>query len=170
MILARTETDILLDLLKARRSLVMLADSDKHARSPFPYEKKFFKHLRPDQVPRFLRCITDPQKLPLRWFMLKHLTALQNRVDVEKVEAIRNAAGISAPVVVRIRDDWPWTIADGLHRSTAEWLDFKDQMQAHYADLSDKEHTVEPVPGAGQFDSALDDANFRTVDMSEGLR
>lgn len=165
MPLTRAQALFYLDMIKAR-SLVML--DDKRAHSPFPYDKRFFDKLRPDQVPRFLRCITDPQKLPLRYFKLSELSALQNRVDIDKVESIRMARhSLKAPVVVKIREDRGWTIADGLHRTTADWLDYEDYVEFHYADLSEKEQAVEPVAGAGKFNTARDHADFKTVDMSE---
>lgn len=164
MLVTPAQARQMLVFLKAR-SLVMM--DDNHAHSPFPYDKRFFDKLRPDQVPRFLRCITDPWKLPTRWMNLKELSALQDRVDVNKVEAIRNTSGLKAPVVVRIRKHGHDTIADGLHRSTADWLEHRDQIAVFYCDLSQKEETVEPVPGAGRFNHRVDEVEQRSIDGSE---
>lgn len=164
MPLTRTQAQYLLDLLKGR-SLVMI--DDKRAHSPFAYDKKFFDKLRPDQVPRFLRCITDPWKLPVQLMKINKLACLQDRVDVEKVESIRNSGGLKPPVVVRIRKHGADTIADGLHRSTADWLDHRDEIPVYYCDLSDKRETVEPVPGAGQFNHRTDEVEQRSADGSE---
>ena len=156
----------LLMIVKARH-LVLMPDDEKRAFSPFPYDKKFLKHLRPDQVPRFLRCITDPWKLPTIWISLDKLSALQDRVDVAKVETIRGLPGLGAPVVVRIRKDGNDTIADGLHRCAADWLEHRDNIVVHYCDLSEKEGTVEPVPGAGKFDRESVGSPLYPVDGSE---
>ena len=167
MFVSRAAAQRLLLLLKGR-SLILMPGDKNHAFSPFAYDKKFFNHLRADQVPRFLRCITDPQKLPTRVFKFDNIHALQDRVDVDKVESIRSSApGLKPPVVVKIRNDGHWTIADGLHRSTADWLDGMEEAVFHFADLADKRETVEPVPGAGQFDRRADEAQFRPFDRSE---
>jgi hypothetical protein len=146
--LSASEARYLLTLLSKGRSLVMI--DARYARSPFPYDKKFFDRLRKDQVPRFLRCLTDPQKLPQRVFDLDQLWTLQDRVDVAKVEAIRSSPTIKPPVVVKTRDHF--YIVDGLHRMSVDWLDHREEVVAHYCDLSDKTNDVEPVPGAGKFD------------------
>lgn len=148
----------------------MMPDDEKRAFSPFPYDKKFFKRLRPDQVPRFLRCISDPWKLPKRWIKLDSLSALQDRVDVGKVETIRGLPGLRPPVVVRIRKDDPNTIADGLHRCSADWLDKRDNIVVHYCDLSEKEGTVEPMPGAGKFEHEAAQTAMYPIDRSEGAK
>jgi hypothetical protein len=164
--LSPTDARFLLSVLKGRH-LVLMPDDHKRAFSPFAYDKKFFKNLRPDQVPRFLRTITDPWKLPKRWIKLDNLTALQDRVDVAKVETIRGLPGLRPPVVVRIRESDPWTIADGLHRSTADWLENRDQIVVHFCNLSDKEDTVEPVPGAGKFEHQAENSPMYPIDGSE---
>lgn len=166
MLLSPADAKLLLSVLKGRH-LVLMPDDHKRAFSPFPYDKKFFKHLRPDQVPRFLRCITDPWKLPKKWIKLDKLTALQDRVDVAKVETIRGLPGLHPPVIVRIRDDDRYTIADGLHRCSADWLEHRDQIVVHFCDLSEKEETVEPMPGAGKFERQSQSSPMYPIDGSE---
>jgi hypothetical protein len=162
-LLTKSEVERFLALIKSRH-LVMFDHDKDYAHSPFPYDKRFFKELRKDQVPRFLRCLTDPWKLPLQYMQMDKLVALQNRVKLEKVEAIRSNPTQREAVVVRIRKDGPDTIADGLHRMSADWLDHLDEVAVRYADLSDKLMTVEPVPGAGKFDSAQDKIEHTVMD------
>lgn len=166
MSLSGAEARFLLSLLKGRH-LTLMPDDRKRAFSPFPFDKSFFKDLRKDQVPRFLRCLTDPWKLPRIVVSLSDLQALQNRVDVGKVSTIMGLPGLSPPIVVRIRKDGAKTIADGLHRAAADWLNYRKDIVVHYADLSEKEGTVEPVPGAGKFDHAVESARPYPVDGSE---
>jgi hypothetical protein len=153
----------LLALVKSRH-LVVYEDDKDYARSPFPYDKHFFDELRKDQVPRFLRCVSDPWKLPVQFMALDKLVALQNRVKIEKVEAIRDNPCPNLPVVVRIRKDGPDWIADGLHRLSADWLDHRDPTPVRYADLSEKTMDIEPVPGAGKFESAEERAEHSVLD------
>jgi hypothetical protein len=140
----------LLALIK-RRHLVVFDDDTNYAHSPFPYNKHFFEELKKYQVPQFLRCVSDPWKLPVRYMALEKLVALQNRVKLEKVEAIRSNPTDSLPVVVRIRKDGPDWIADGLHRLSADWLDHRDPVPVRYADLSEKSMDIEPVSGAASY-------------------
>lgn len=154
----------LLALIKSRH-LVVFDDDKDYAHSPFPYNKHFFKELRKDQVPRFLRCISDPWKLPVIFMPLDKLVALQNRVKIEKVEAIRSNPTGSCPVVVRLKKDGVDWIADGLHRLSADWLDHRDPVPVRYVDLSEKTMDIEPIPGAGKFEAAEERAEHSVLDQ-----
>lgn len=112
------------------------------AETPFRYDPNFFDHLkrRPDIVPRFLGVISDPERLPLRSVPMSSLVAIQDRVDPKKVNAIRDAHIIEHPAVVHI--DGKNYVADGHHRATADWLDGRLSIQAHYKDLSEVSHAV----------------------------
>lgn len=152
--------DVLRLFVLKSRSLVVFDDDINYAHSPFPYDKHFFDDLRPDQVPRFLRCVTSPWKLPVQFMDVDKLVALQNRVHVEKVESLRSNPTPNLPVVVRIRKKGPNWIADGLHRLTADWLDHRDFTPVRYADLSDKTISVEPVPGTSPVDDHAEHSVF----------
>ncbi len=147
-------------VLTKSRSLVVFDDDINYAHPPFPYDKHFFEDLRKDQVPRFLRCVTSPWKLPVQFMNVDKLVALQNRVHVEKVEALRQNPTPSLPVVVRIRNKGPDWIADGLHRLTADWLDHRDFTPVRYADLSDKTISVEPIPGTSPLEEDKEHSVF----------
>lgn len=161
--ISRADARLLFDRLTAvkARHLVMIEGEVRYARSPFPYDKRFFKHLRKDQVPRFLRCLTDPEKLPTRVFELGELWAIQNRVDLDKVEALQNSPTPSLPVVVKT--DEHLYIVDGLHRMSADWLSDRDAVVAHYCDLTEKTQRVEAVPGSGKFNVAEERAREASV-------
>lgn len=148
--LSQTEARHYLGVLTKARRLVMIDEG--YAHSPFPYDKNFLGDLRKDQVPRFLRCLTDPQKLPPKVFRLDDLWCIQNRVEMTKVESIMNSAPLGMPTVVKT--DEHHYIVDGLHRLSADWLMYREETACNYCDLTEKTHRVEPVPGAGRFDSA----------------
>lgn len=107
------------------------------AKTPFPYDSGALGRLRPDQVPRFLGAITDPDRLPVQDVMLDNLVAVQNRVDPKKVAALQGArqagGSIKHPVVVQAGGKL--LIGDGHHRLAADWLDGKATAPAHFLDL-----------------------------------
>lgn len=118
------------------RALKPMDGEGKIAHTPFPHDAIGFSHLRQDQIPRFLGAVSDPGRLPIRTVDLHSLTALQDRVDPAKVQAMRGGAlrGRTKPAVTRFADrDY---IADGHHRLSAEWLDGKDRAEVHYLDLT----------------------------------
>lgn len=140
----------MLVLMKGRQ-LTAFDDDVRYAQPPFDYDKHFFKELRKDQVPRFLRCVSSSYKLPVQYMKLDKLTALQNRVKVEIVDKIRLNPSPDLPVVVRIREEGPDFVADGLHRLTADWLEHRDLVPVRYANLSDKTVDVEPILEPGKY-------------------
>lgn len=95
------------------RILKPMADG-RTAHSPFPYDAGALANLREDQVPRFFGALTDQDRLPLKTVALDSLTAMQNRVDPAKVEAMRGGK-VGKPALV-IRSHGRNYIADGHHR------------------------------------------------------
>ena len=140
----------MLVLMKSRQ-LIAFDDDVRYAHPPFPYDKHFFKELRKDQVPRFLRCVSSPYKLPVQFMKLDKFVALQNRVKVEIVDRIRLNPSSDLPVIVRIQEEGPDWIADGLHRLTVDWLEHRDLVPVRYANLSDKTVDVEPILEPGKY-------------------
>lgn len=104
------------------------------AKVPFPYDASALAELRPDQMPRFLGALTDPDRLEMREIPLASLTAIQNRVDPAKVEAMR--AGMPGKPAIVARVGARHLILDGHHRLVAEWLNGKDTVQVRYKDLT----------------------------------
>ncbi len=140
----------MLVLMKSRQ-LVAFDDDVRYAHPPFPYDKYFFKELRKDQVPRFLRCMSSQWKLPVQFMKLDKLVAVQNRVKVEIIDHIRLNPNPDLPVVVRIAEAGPDYIVDGLHRLTVDWLEHRELVPVRYANLSDKTIDVEPILEPGKF-------------------
>lgn len=123
---------------KRARELVPMDQKNSH--SPFPHDSEFFRNLRPDQVPRFLRALTHPEELPTRTMSLDALVAIQNRVDTKKVEAIREKGVTEEPVVCRIKDIN--YLSDGHHRATASWLNGENSIKVRYKDLTKVDNSV----------------------------
>ena len=111
------------------------------SKTPFAYVGNSLGLLREDQVPRFFGCLTDPAKLQTKRLKLADLTAMQNRVNTGKVNAMADgSASGKLPVVVRFSDrNW---IADGHHRLTRMWLDGADEAEVYYKDLTDVTNAV----------------------------
>ncbi|PYE89593.1 XkdF-like putative serine protease domain-containing protein [Phyllobacterium leguminum] len=117
----------------AGRSLEPL--DGERSKTPFAYEGNVLGMLREDQVPRFFGTLTNSDKLETQTLKLADLTAMQNRVDTAKVNAIagNGAAGGKLPVVVKINGRL-W-IADGHHRLTAAWLNGDEEAEVRFKDL-----------------------------------
>jgi hypothetical protein len=107
---------------------------DTYSHPPFPYDPQAFDKLRPDQVPRFLGALTDPDRLEHRRIRLNDLVAMQNRVDRGKVESARTREGGRPPVVVRM--DGRYYIADGHHRMAAAYLNGDQDHECLFLDLT----------------------------------
>ena len=120
------------------RRLRPIDDTTSH--SPFPYDPHFMEKLRPDQVPRFLGCLTKPQGMEKKDVSLDTLCAIQDRVDPKKVEAIRNANVPEEPVV--IRTDGRNYIIDGHHRATAAYLNGAEKMPVRFKDLTEEDRAL----------------------------
>ena len=113
---------------------------DSYSHSPFPYDPQAFDKLRPDQVPRFLGALTNPERLEKREVKLSDLIAMQNRVDHGKVEAVRQRKGDKSPVVVR--NEGRNYIADGHHRLSAAYLNGEKSHECSFLDLSKIDQAV----------------------------
>lgn len=109
---------------------------DKTSYPPFPFDQTVFARLRPDQVPRFLGVLTDPERWPLQTVKLSDLLAMQNRVDTAKVQAkVENGGGGHEPIVVAL-EPGRLHIADGHHDLAAAWLRGEDEKAVRFADLT----------------------------------
>jgi hypothetical protein len=114
------------------------------AHTPFPYDPNALGALRPDQVPRFFGAITDPKKLPTKNLNLSDLTAMQDRVDPDKIAAMRAGEATGKPPVVVGMNGRNY-IADGHHRASAAWLDGKDSMPVKFKDLDPVDQAVKRI-------------------------
>jgi hypothetical protein len=103
---------------------------------PFNYDGQILGTLREDQIPRFFGALTDPRSLPVADFPFSTLTAMQDRVSTEKVEAIRNSPDKSGKKPLVVVHDGKSYLADGHHRAVAQWLDGDESLKAHYKDIS----------------------------------
>lgn len=106
------------------------------SRIPFSYDGQVLGSLREDQVPRFFGALTDPKSLPVGDFPFATLTAMQDRVSTEKVEAIRASSDKSGKKPLVVVMNGKAYIADGHHRAAAQWLSGSESMKAHYKDIS----------------------------------
>lgn len=111
------------------------------AKTPFLYDANVLGSLRPDQVPRFFGALTDGDKLPKKEVKLSDLHAMQDRVDPEKVQAIREN-GTRGKLAVVVQHNDKQYIADGHHRLTADWLDGKDTVLVRHKDLEPVDHAL----------------------------
>lgn len=125
------------------RSLKGMDEANSHV--PFPHDANALGQLRDDQVPRFLGALTDPSALPTKDVALSGLTAIQNRVETGKVEALRGGKAKDKKAVV-VRMNGRDYIADGHHRLTADYLDGADKSTVHYLDLSGVSNAVKRGP------------------------
>lgn len=109
---------------------------DKVSHPPFPFDPTVFSRIRPDQVPRFLGVLTDPERWPLQTVKLSSLIAMQNRVDTGKVMAkVANGGLGHEPIVVQL-EEGRLHIADGHHDLAAAWLRGEDEKAVRFADLT----------------------------------
>jgi len=110
---------------------------DKTAKTPFQYHGAVLAQVRPDQVPRVFGAVTDPDKLELKEMRLDALTAIQNRVDPEKVLAIGASEGFHPrkPAVVVHIGNGRNLIMDGHHRLASDWLKGRDTAVVRYKDV-----------------------------------
>lgn len=147
------------------------------AKTPFLYDVNALGSLRPDQVPRFFGALTDSDKLPDASVPMDSLVAMQDRIDPQKVAAIRaaRAAGTDSgaskkPVVVQ--HNGRNYIADGHHRAAADWLDGKETIDVKVKDLTDKSNALKTLrpsmkkTGRNQFEIY---APVQKVDSDLGL-
>jgi hypothetical protein len=131
------------------------------SKSPFKYDPNALGSLRPDQVPRFFGALTDSDKLPQKEVKLSDLFAMQDRVDPEKVEAIRNH-GTGGKLAVVVQHNGAQYIADGHHRLTADWLDGKESVLVRHKDLEPVDHALKRSPD-------LECSKILKIDEGEGI-
>lgn len=105
------------------------------AKTPFAYDSTGLAVIRPDQMPRFLAALTDPDELDTKEMRFDELTTLQNRVDPEKVMEIARSGRFKRPPVVA-RVGRKNLIIDGNHRAAAEWLLGRDTIRVRFKDVS----------------------------------
>lgn len=115
---------------------------EQHSSTPFAYEGNVLGTLTESMVPRFFGALTDTEKLPTKKFKFSDLTAMQNRVNHNKVTAILNtiSKAMKKPLVVCLNGKC--YIADGHHRATAHWLAGDDEIEAHFKDLDEMTDAV----------------------------
>ena len=126
--------------ISTHRQLRMIDDENAH--SPFPHDPNALANLRPDQVPRFLGAITNPESLEQRSVSLADLNGVQDRVNAGKVEAIAASDNKSARKPVVVRTNGRNYIADGHHRLAAEWLNGAKTADVAYKDLTPVDQAV----------------------------
>jgi hypothetical protein len=107
----------------------------KTAVAPFPYDPHLPGQLRPDQMPRFLGALTDPDKLPTLRVNLAELTAMQNRVDPDKAQAWASGDIKSDRLPVVAGFAGKKVIIDGHHRLAGAWLRGDDDADVRFKDL-----------------------------------
>lgn len=120
----------------APRQLKMRDDGMAH--TPFPHDQNFFSNIRPDQVPRFLGALTNQDAQGLKDMNLGSLTATQDRVDPDKVDAMRQSMdeGDEHKPPLVVRTDGRNYIADGHHRAAAMYTAGVDKAPCRFLDLS----------------------------------
>jgi len=118
------------------------------SKTPFRYEGNLLAGMRPDQMPRFLSALTDQDSLPTREMRFDELTALQNRVDTDKVRAISGSGRFKQRPVV-VRNGNRNIIADGHHRATSEWTLGRDMIRVAYKDITRFSNVMKGVYTAG---------------------
>ena len=127
------------------------------SKSPFKYDPNALGSLRPDQVPRFFGALTDSDKLPKKEVKLSDLHAMQDRVDPEKVQAIREK-GTGGKLAVVVQHNGTQYIADGHHRLAADWMDGKETVLVHHKDLEPVDHALKRAPKIIVKADRIDDA------------
>jgi hypothetical protein len=115
---------------------------DQHAATTFQYDGNVLGSLTESMVPRFFGALTDTTKLPSKSFKLDELTAMQNRVNSSKVNAIRASMDKSGKMPLVVSLNGKLYIADGHHRATAAWLAGEETIDAHYKDLDEETNAV----------------------------
>ncbi len=119
--------------LAPRRRLVR--HDARTAKTPFQFHGSALAQLRPDQVPRAFGALTEPDELETREIRLEQLTAIENRVDPDKVARILASRGFKRPAVVVHIGHGRNLIMDGHHRLAAEWLAGRDVATVRYKDV-----------------------------------
>lgn len=139
-------------------------NDEKTAKTPFKYDVNALGSLRPDQVPRFLGALTDSDKEDDAEMPLADLVAMQDRVDPDKVEAMRGRDRTKGKKALVIRHGGQNLIADGHHRLAADWMDGHDKAQVKFKDITDVSTALKR-----RDDAVGDQIKVRKVDESLGL-
>ena len=159
------------DMTKAARTLKPNHEDDgETALSPFPYDPNALANIRPDQTPRFFGALTDPSQLDVKRMKMSDLTAMQNRVDPKKVDAMAGVDTGKKPVVVSMAGRN--YIADGHHRATRAWLDGADEIDVHHKDLEPVSNVLERADVLALFDrvgKAVAEDNDADADVTSAL-
>jgi hypothetical protein len=113
----------------------LVRHDDKTAKTPFQYHGSALAQVRPDQVPRVLAALTESDELPTKELPFDALTAAQNRVDPDKVNAIAASGRFKKPAVVVHVGNGRNLILDGHHRLAAEWLLGRSTAVVRYKDV-----------------------------------
>lgn len=114
----------------------------KRSKMPIPYHEGFLSSVRSDQVPRMLGCLTNPEMCDEREMKIADLTAIQNRVDTEKVvEMAANPPRTGKPPVV-VRHMGMNYILDGHHRVVSAWLRGDEKINVRYKNLEPKSNLM----------------------------
>jgi len=122
-----------------------------YAKNPFPVHREAMGQIRPDQVPRFLEALTHPDRLDKRKMKFSELTAIQDRVDPHKVQAIREKSHKPKhpPIVVRFGTPARNYIVDGDHHLASKWLDGKDRAKVLFLNITPRTEAMKNfVPGS----------------------
>lgn len=115
-------------------ALQLTSLDEQNARSPFPYDQYFFANLRNDQKERVLAALTDQDALPEKVVRLSDLSAVQDRIDPNKIQAMIEGLPEKRAVVVRTGPG-RYCIVDGHHRLTASFLSGVKTVTVKYLDI-----------------------------------
>jgi broad specificity phosphatase PhoE/cation transport regulator ChaB len=133
------KADLLALMEKNAPPSLKMMDGDM-AHSPFPHDANALANLRPDQVPRFLGALTDPDAGGVKTVRMSSLVAMQDRVDPAKVQSMRDAEPDKLPLVVR--NGGRNIIADGHHRLAAHHMNGRKTAQVRFMDLTPVDNAV----------------------------
>jgi Putative phage serine protease XkdF len=144
----------------------LVRHDDKTAKTPFQYLGPMLAQIRPDQVPRVLAALTDSDELPTKELPFDALTAAQNRVDPDKVNAIAASGRFKKPAVVVHVGNGRNLILDGHHRLAAEWLLGRTAAVVRYKDVGRLSNALK---GADEEADHIFSARVCKVDEGHGL-
>lgn len=123
----------------ARRELVPL--DDKTSQMPLIFDLNALSKVRPDQVPRWLGAITNPEMNPKKRFKFEDLIAIQNRVDTAKVSALSETSDAGPAGIVATYAGKNY-ILDGHHRIVGRWLKGDADVEVYHKDLEEQTNAM----------------------------
>lgn len=151
---------------RSRNGRRLARHDGRTAKTPFQFHGSALAQIRPDQVPRVLAALTDVEELEVREVELDTLTAVQNRVDADKVQGIALAGHLKKlPVVVHIGGGRN-LIMDGHHRLAADWLNGRTAARVRFKDVGRLSNALKREDGSDEQTIA---ARVVKVDESHGL-